>query len=200
MTGSNAQRENRFYRMQSLEVRASDDSPTMITGYAAVFDIETDIGGYFREKIAKGAFTEALGQSDVHALYNHNYDRVLGRMKSKTLRISEDDRGLRVEIDLPDTQEARDLGELMERGDIDEMSFGFSMDGGKQEWDDSGETPLRTIIAVGELYDVSVCPRGAYPDTECGLRSLENHRNERKKSNFSAAQKRVALKKRHLAT
>jgi HK97 family phage prohead protease len=179
-----------------LEIRAKDDGQgRMITGYAAVFDSRTDIGG-FSEVIERGAFKSALENSDIHALYNHSYDALpLGRMKAGTLRVKEDKTGLAVEIDLPDTQFARDLEASMERGDVDQMSFQFSMRGGVEEWDDTQDPPLRTIRSVGELYDVTVCPRGAYPETSCALRSLEKHR---KTKNFNAAQLRMKLKGKHL--
>ena len=87
--------------------------------------------------------------------------------------MTEDDKGLRVEIDPPDTQDVRDLLVKMQRGDIDQMSFAFTMRGGAQTWDEGQDPPLRTIEKVGELYDVSVVTRGAYPTTEVGVRSLD---------------------------
>ena len=170
-----------------LEVRAESRT---IAGYAAVFNSETDIGGMFREQIAPGAFKPSL-TGDVRALFDHDSSHVLGRTKSGTLRMSEDEHGLAVEIDLPDTQTGRDLRESMARGDIDGMSFGFRVT--KQEWDESGETPLRTIREV-ELFEVSVVTFPAYADTEVALRSLEDTRKEQRQKNFNAAAKRLAMK------
>jgi HK97 family phage prohead protease len=170
-----------------LEVRAESRT---IAGYAAVFNSETDIGGMFREQIAPGAFKPSLS-ADVRALFDHDTSHVLGRTKAGTLRMAEDDHGLAVEIDLPDTQTGRDLRESMARGDIDGMSFGFRVT--KQEWDESGEVPLRTIREV-ELFEVSVVTFPAYADTEVALRSLEDARKEQRQHNFSAAAKRVAMK------
>jgi phage head maturation protease len=79
----------------------------------------------------------------------------------------------------------------MARGDIDGMSFGFRVT--KQEWDESGEVPLRTIREV-ELFEVSVVTFPAYADTEVALRSLEDARKEVRKQNFNAAAKRLAMK------
>lgn len=156
-----------------LEVRAADKGRT-VSGYAAVFNSETDIGGYFREQIAPGAFSLALS-GDVRALFDHDTAHVLGRTKSGTLRLREDDHGLAVEIDLPDTQIGRDLTASMERGDIDGMSFGFRVT--KQEWDETQDPPLRTIREV-ELFEVSVVTFPAYADTEVALRSLDDARKE----------------------
>lgn len=188
-------REVRLLTGLSIEERdAGDGAKPRIVGYAAVFDTPTDIGGYFREQIRRGAFGDALKHSDVHALFNHDESVVLGRMKAGTLRLAEDARGLKVEIDPPDTQDARDLMAKMKRGDIDQMSFAFTLRGGKQEWDESGDLPLRTIVQVGELYDVSVVTRGAYPTTEAGVRSLDEARKEQKRKNFTAAAHRLRMK------
>lgn len=173
-----------------LEVR--DDGQT-IAGYAAVFNSETDIGGMFREKIAPGAFSPSLG-ADVRALWNHDTNHVLGRTKAGTLRLSEDDRGLAVEIDLPDTQAARDLRENMRLGNVDGMSFGFRVT--KQEWDETGDVPVRTIEEV-ELFEVSAVTFPAYEDTEIALRSLDADRaeRERKEQNAAHAKARIAERK-----
>jgi HK97 family phage prohead protease len=159
-----------------MEVRAADGGRT-IAGYAAIFNSETDIGGYWRETIAPGAFADSLA-GDVRALVDHDSGRVIGRTAAGSLRLSEDDTGLAVEIDLPDTTDGRDLAALIERGDISGMSFGFSVT--KQQWDETGEVPHRTIQAV-ELFEVSVVAFPAYPETSIGLRSLEATRAERSK-------------------
>lgn len=157
-----------------LQLRTGENGRT-IGGYAAIFNSVADIGGFFREQIAPGAFESAL-DGDVRALFDHDTAHVLGRTKSGTLRLAEDDKGLAVEIDLPDTSIARDLAASMERGDIDGMSFGFRVT--KQEWDESGEIPLRTIREV-ELFEVSVVTFPAYTDTEAALRCLRDARKER---------------------
>lgn len=192
-------RELRLLTGLKVEKREDgEDYIPKITGYAAVFDSETVIGGRewgFREKIAKGAFTEALRTSDVRALFNHDEEYVLGRTKSGTLRLMEDERGLKVEIDPPDTQDAKDLIKRMQRGDIDQMSFAFTMEGGVQTWDETGDMPLRIIEKVGELLDVSVVTYPAYPETEAAARSLAATRKERQRHNYTNAAKRWAERK-----
>ena len=191
-------REIRLLSGLHVERRAEGDGTLpMIRGYAAVFDQETVIGGKdwgFRERIARGAFSEALQISDVRALFNHEEDHVLGRTKAGTLRLSEDDRGLKVEIDPPDTQDARDLIVKMQRGDIDQMSFAFTMEGGVQTWDETGDMPLRVIEKVGELLDVSVVTYPAYPETEAAARSYAAAKKQRQRQNFTAAARRVERK------
>lgn len=178
------ERELRIAAGASLETR--DDQAVTLAGYAAVFDTETDIGGYFRERIVRGAFAEALRRDDIHALFNHDYGRVIGRVRAGTLKVAEDERGLRVEIAPPDTQDARDLIANIRAGNIDQMSFAFSMEGGRQVWDETGNMPLRTIEKVGELFEVSVVPRGAYATTEIGLRALNDFRRANAQDGYAA--------------
>lgn len=179
-----------------MERRAAAASLTgdgkTIAGYAAVFNSPADIGDMWTEVITPGAFTDTLrsGQ-DVLALYSHEIERLLGRQSAGTLRLSEDDKGLAVEIDLPDTSDGRDVGVLVQRGDLKGMSFGFSVT--KQEWDETVTPPKRTIMAV-DLREVTVTADPAYEDTEIGMRSLTEARQTRKGKNFSAAQRRVAMK------
>ena len=136
-------------------------------GYAAVFNSVTNVAGYFEEVIAPGAFAESLAAGDdVVALFNHEDDYVLGRRSADTLRLTEDDKGLYVEIDGPDTQLARDLSVSVGRGDIKQMSFGFRCL--SEKWDEPA-TPAgiarRTLLKV-QLIDVSIVTFPQYEDTE----------------------------------
>ena len=155
-----------------VETRAEDGKRTLV-GYAAMFNSDATIGDYFIERIDPGAFNTAL-TADVRALVDHDTGRVIGRTKSGTLRLAVDSRGLRVEIDVPDTADGRDLWTLVERGDISGMSFGFRVT--KQSWDETGDMPVRTVLEV-ELFEVSACAFPAYDDTMLGVRSLEEWRD-----------------------
>jgi HK97 family phage prohead protease len=180
-----------------VEVRAENDKRTL-TGYAAVFNSPTDIGGYFTEQIAPGAFDSAMN-ADVRALVDHDSGRVIGRTKSGTLRLSQDSRGLKVEVDVPDTSDGNDLWTLVERGDISGMSFGFRVT--KQEWDDTDpDNPKRTIQAV-DLFEVSAVAFPAYDDTTLAARSLEACRAEADKAKADADKRAAdaAETKRRLA-
>lgn len=172
-----------------LEFRAGD-SGKKVGGYAAVFNSEVDIGGWFREVISPGAFKDAI-KGDVRALIDHNSGRVIGRSTAGTLRLAEDKTGLSVEIDLPDTTDGRDIATLIERGDISGMSFGFIVT--KQTWDETGDVPKRTIEAV-ELHEVSIVAFPAYDDTSIALRSLDLARKETKRKNFDAVAQRRRMK------
>jgi uncharacterized protein len=162
--------ERRKLPISELRVEQKDDS-RKIVGYAAVFNsLSEDLGG-FREKIAPGAFKRSLENgADVRALLNHDSNYVLGRNKSGTLFLSEDERGLKIEITPPDTQWARDLMVSMERGDIDQMSFGFYTI--SDDWETKDGENIRTLKEV-ELFDVSVVTYPAYTATSANVRSAE---------------------------
>lgn len=155
--------------VQPVEQRSEGESST-VAGYAVVFDSKADICGYFHEVIKRGAFTEALKNGDVRAYFGHDRNRVLGRQSTGTLRLKEDEKGLAVEIDLPDTTDGRDAKTLIQRGDISGMSFGFCVT--HEEWDETQDPPLRTIHKV-DLREVSIVSEPAYDDTSIAMRSLD---------------------------
>lgn len=166
-----------------VEIRA-DENGIKVSGYAAVFNQEANIGGYFREVILPGAFRKALGSSDVPFLINHT-GLPLARTRSNTLKLSEDSHGLRIEseLDASDPDVMR-IVPKMKRGDLDKMSFAFRAV--VQRWDDTQDPPLRTVEEV-ELFDVSVVTDPAYEGTEIGLRSLEAARLEARRQHNAAA-------------
>ena len=173
------EKETRILKVSELRVKYGEDSKDpMITGYAAVFNsLSEDLGG-FREKIEPGAFAAAIKSSDARALFNHNPDYVLGRQSNETLRLKEDEKGLYMEVDPPKTQFIRDLVIApIERGDIREQSFGFVVESDKWEHLDDRESktkePIRTILKIAQLFDVSPVTYPAYPDTAVAMRSLE---------------------------
>ncbi len=155
----------RFPIDATFEVRAAGGK-TEIRGYAAVFEqLSGDLGG-FREKIAPGAFAGGLG-ADIRALWNHNPDHVLGRSSAGTLRLREDAKGLRVEIDPPASAAA--FVESVQRGDVSQMSIGFRVV--KDTWEQRAGETVRTLLDV-ELVEVSPVTFPAYPQTSIGMRSL----------------------------
>jgi uncharacterized protein len=153
--------------LQHAEVRLADnnDSPKVV-GYAARFNEWTDIGGMFKESIAPGAFKKTLKEADVRALVEHDPMAVIGRNKAGTLRLNEDENGLAVEIDVPDTTVGRDLLISLRRGDKSQMSFGFTVN----KADDDYEENTRVLRDVS-LFDVSVVTYPAYPTTTAQVRS-----------------------------
>lgn len=159
-----------------FRVEGNEGEPAKIVGYAAKFNTMSEEMWGFRETIAPGAFAEALKDSDVRALFNHDPNIVLGRNKAGTLSLLEDSVGLRYEITPPDTQTATDLIASIRRGDVTQSSFAFTLHGGgEHSWkEDADGTVTRTIIKVARLFDVSPVTYPAYPDTESGVRSAED--------------------------
>jgi HK97 family phage prohead protease len=170
--------ERRIFPMTNCEVRAAvGDEPAVFSGYAAVFnELSVNLGG-FRERIKAGCFRTAVEEKqDVRFLINHDANLMLGRTKSSTVTLTEDEIGLRVECELPNTSYATDLVESMRRKDIDQMSFGFVTRSDAWEVKDA-ETglPIRELIDA-DLFDVSVVAYPAYPDTTAEVRSMIEER------------------------
>lgn len=154
----------------SLQGDLFEKEKRKMTGHAAVFGEPADIGGWFREQIEPGAFKSSIRKDDVRALFNHNPDYVLGRNTAGTLTMSEDEKGLKVSIDPPDTDYARNLSHLIERGDINQMSFAFQVL--EEEWirGEKKELDLRKLKKV-RLFDVSPVTFPAYEGTDIAVRS-----------------------------
>ena len=156
-----------------IEVKQDENGRTVIRGYAAVYDSDSqDLGG-FVERIAPGAFKEVLETNpDVFGRYNH--DRLLGRTSSGTVRLFHDERGLRYEID-PKPADI-DLIQSLERKDVRGSSFAFRTSGSKEKWykDDKGRM-VREIRGFDFLGDVGPVDEPAYRATEAYVskRALE---------------------------
>lgn len=163
-----------------------------VVGYAAVFDSDSEIMWDFKEQIDKRAFDEAIPQSDVRALFNHNPDHLLGRTKSGTLSLSVDERGLKYEFDAPDTTLGNDILEMLKRGDLDQSSFGFTVD--EEKWNREGEIPIRIITKVKRLYDVSPVTYPAYNDTTVAKRHLSELEKEDKPEEKEPKKKHIRRK------
>lgn len=153
-------------RYVTLLARAEAPEPGKLRGYAAVYDQPTtkqrDYAG--TETIGRGAFDALLG-SDVLALVDHDPGKVLGRTTSGTLRLGSDAHGLTFEVDLPDTQLARDTYELVRRGDLAGCSFTAAV--GTVERTKGGVVHR----SFKRLVDVSVVSLPAYDGTSVLARS-----------------------------
>jgi HK97 family phage prohead protease len=146
-----------------FEIRELDGSNGMtFTGYAAVFDSPSQPLP-FTERIAPGAFKRSLAaRNDIKLLWNHDTSTILGSTRAGTLRLEEDRIGLRVTADLPDTQAGRDAAYLIRRGDVDSMSFGFSVPSGGDTWSDDGSERILNSV---RLHEVSIVAFPAYTST-----------------------------------
>ena len=150
-------------RTNSAEFEIRDDGDGMtFEGYAAVFDSPSEPLP-FTERIAPGAFRGSLKQrNDIKILWNHDTGSVLGSTRAGTLQLTEDERGLRVSAKLPNTSLGRDTAELIRRGDVDAMSFGFSIPRNGDSWNADGTE--RTLKQV-RLHEVSIVAFPAYTAT-----------------------------------
>ena len=158
--------ERRTFTVRNIEARQADDGTMRMAGYAAVFN-EASLPLPFIEKIAPGAFTKTLQETpDVRLLTNHE-GLPMARTKNGTMRLYEDETGLYFEAELANTQEARDLYTLVERGDVDQMSFAFRVI--RQNW--SKDRTERTLTEVSLADgDVSIVTYPAYPATSVEAR------------------------------
>lgn len=176
------------FQMEDTRTEMNEEN-RVITGYAAVFEkLSVPLWG-FKEKIQRGAFSKTIGKNNVRALWNHNSDLVLGATGSGTLVLEEDDKGLRFEITLPDTQAGKDAYTLVKRKDVTQMSFGFNVTG--QVWDESDpKNIIRTLTEV-DLHEVSLTPFPAYKQTSAKTRSIkEEYQDYKKESEDPESEKR----------
>lgn len=180
-----------------FELRGAEGpKPGTVVGYAAVFDkLSHDLGG-FREQIKPWAFDGAMG-GEHHALFNHDTSKVLGRSRAGTLRVAPDTAGLHFEVDLPDTTIGRDLWTSLYRNDITGASFGFTV--GADQWSqDEAGNPVRTITEVKQLFEVSITPMPAYPDTSIAVASLRSYRAaDTEVERIAAAHRRARVLRLH---
>ncbi len=189
-------------RIFNIDTRAeeTEDGNKKIIGHASMYGIRSENLGGFYEFIEDGAFTpELLDKSDTRALINHDPNLILARTTSGTLRLNGDDKGLRYEFDVPNTTYGKDLVVSMERGDINQSSFAFTVD--KDEWttDDDGNN-IRTIKKIKRLYDVSAVTYPAYPEAndlivaQRGLATYKEKVEKEKEENDLVKRSLVSLK------
>jgi HK97 family phage prohead protease len=156
-----------------VEFREVADGKGMtFEGYASVFNSPSEpIGGQFTEYVKPGAFKRSLdARNDVKLLWNHDTGEVLGSTRAGTLRLVEDSHGLKAVAELPNTQRGRDTAELLRRGDVANMSFGFSVPKGGDSWSDNGGT--RELHSV-RLHEVSIVAYPAYSASTASVRAVE---------------------------
>ena len=170
--------DQRGHEVRAFETRMNLEDGKL-RGYAAVFEVWSELlGGFFfqfRETIRRGAFSDSLARGDdVRALWQHDPNWVLGRTKNETLALLEDTHGLHSIIDPPDTQWARDAVFSIRRGDVDQMSFAFSVDAEEdEEWEFETEDGIaRRTVKRAHLYDVSPVTYPAFIQTSISVRSI----------------------------
>lgn len=186
----------------TLEIRETPDeeaSTRTITGAIKYDTNSTDMTDYWGdtlvEQIASGAFSDSLKTRNVVGLWSHDTSQVLGNTKSGSLRIFDGKDELRFELDIPDTTAGNDAWALIQRGDVDGVSFGMRVT--KDKWssekrDDDTKVYKRTILNA-ELYEISPVAFPAYPANEVTARSLEEFKAKEKRAAEKYEQEKILL-------
>ena len=167
-------------RMALLEPASNDDeNKQLVEGYAAVFNQraliwESEWSGWkYMEVIDRNAF-DGADMSDTVFKYNHgDIAMVLARASNNTLTMNTDDKGLRISADIIDTNNGTDVYKLIKRGDLNKMSFAFTVKNERSESDRENKIYTRTITAFDKIYDVAVVDFPAYDGTSIQARSKE---------------------------
>jgi len=163
-----------------MELRFNDDATREISGYGILWDDKSNVlrdrkGNPFVE-IVKPESLEQTDLSDVYLYYQHDPKQVLASTQAGTLTLTITNRGLHFTAKLPDTQLGRDTYELLKRGDLKDMSFGFNVQ--KDSWDITQDPPLRKVEQISNLDEISIVTRGAYSNTEVEVCRFKCHRNQ----------------------
>lgn len=155
-----------------FEITRQQQSPEemIIEGYFALYETETELIDGIYEIITKGAFDNTLN-NDIRALWNHNSQYVLGRNKSGSLELKTDDKGLFAVVKLPNTQYAKDIYSLIQRGDLDQASFGFNILG--EDLEELASGGYRWRINEIDLHEISVVTFPQYENTSVQARSKQ---------------------------
>lgn len=191
--------EVRGLPQSTMELREDDDGKRTLTGYAVKWEMKSHPLGFFeefREQFKRGAFTESLTKDDQRALWSHDTSKVLGRTGNGTLRLFEDEVGLRFELDLPKTTLGNDTYETIRRGDVDGVSFGFIPR--KQEWDETDSENIIRSITDAQLMEISPTAWAAYPDSGVSARSNNPYKEYRQEK--QATENEILKAKLILAT
>lgn len=166
-------------RMALLESANNDENKQLVEGYAAVFNQRTLIwesewsGWKYMEVIDRNAFNGA-DMNDTVFKYNHgDVAMILARASNNTLTMNTDDKGLRISADIIDTNNGTDVYKLIKRGDLNKMSFAFTVKSERTEVDKENKIYTRTITAFDKIYDVAVVDFPAYDGTSIQARSKE---------------------------
>lgn len=156
--------------LSQFETR-EDGEALHITGYFAVFNSNYEMGYGMSESIAPGAFSNSLS-GDIRALINHDTTLVLGRTKSHTLELRQDERGLWGDITInPNDGDAMNLYQRVKRGDVDQCSIGFFIVSEETDFREDGS--VHWTITDIDLFEVSCCTFPAYEETAIAARTAE---------------------------
>lgn len=172
-------KERQIRSIHSKFETRENEGKKFISGYFAVFNSNYELWDKASESVDTHAFDETLG-NDVRALIDHQTHLVLGRNKAGTLTLRIDSRGLWGDIEINESdQDAMNLYARVQRGDVDQCSFGFDIQEEKFEEREDGSVHW-TILKV-DLYEVSVCTFPAYEETSVSARKADLKSIEKRK-------------------
>ena len=158
-----------------LEIRANDAGKFALRGYAARFNSVYNMG-WFTEEVHRDAFKNA-DMSDVRILLNHDSNQILGRTAAGTARVGIDKEGLWYEVDLPKSPNGDNVRVAVERGDISQSSWGFTLrisdSGNGDKWEKRDGKEHRILTDIDTVFDASPVTFPANPDTTVAQRSFE---------------------------
>jgi HK97 family phage prohead protease len=182
-----------FFKMAEVRAAKDESGKMVVSGYAAVFNsLSVPLWG-FREKIAKGAFTKTIADptNNIRALWNHNSDIVLGSTGNGSLKLTEDERGLRFELDVAPTTAGNDAFISIQRGDVDGVSFRFNAL--KQSWDETDPANVVRTLEEIECNEISPTPFPAYEATTVNTRTAkDDYKDLKEQRDAELAQKAAA--------
>lgn len=197
----------RLLKESHLEVREDSEGPK-ITGYGIVYNQEARLWDDLFEIIRPGAAHDVLqGAPDIRCAFNHSPDHIIGRTKSGTLTVEEDEWGVRYTATPPDTQWCRDLLQSIRRGDVDGSSFTFSVEPQdetvKRQEDNTYLREVRRLAALGEVGPVTW---PAYEGTTAQVRSAQDEydsfteqlRAQEDSEEIAARQRALGLRRKRL--
>jgi HK97 family phage prohead protease len=163
--------QTKEFRFSTAVLRAAGTpEKPKISGYAARYNVKTNLQPGLNEIILPGAFSATIARKDdCYCAFNHDAQQIIARVRAGTLRLNEDDEGLHFDADVdPEVSYANDLLRNIRSGAISECSFGFYCD--DEDFADDSDGLVRQLRAV-TCFDVSPVVQAQYSGTSVSARS-----------------------------
>lgn len=175
--------------LRIAELRATDpagEGGLILTGRPIIYDQPTTINDVFGEytEIIRAEALQGADLSDIRLLYNHDMGKVPLARTPKTMRFDLDPAGLSMTANLPETEEGKSVYTAVKRGDLSGMSFAFKVPEGGSHFD--AKTNTRTITKIEKVYEFSITPFPAYPQTSVEARAAIEGTWQRRKAQADA--------------
>lgn len=155
-------------QLNDIEIRDDETGGRIITGYPIVFNKPSENLGGFIEYVESNAL-KGVSMDNVYLIYGHEFNNVLARKDAGTLELSIDKKGLLFKANLPNTTLANDVLENIRVGNIQGMSFGFTVADESWEYGQDGAPDIRKVKQIDELFEITLTPIPAYKDTTVAI-------------------------------